>query len=70
MFINLIAIVLNIILHYTFIIKLGMGVKGAAIAVDISTFFLMIILVFYVVSSKVYVDTWNGRKIKFFKLNL
>jgi Na+-driven multidrug efflux pump len=61
MFINLIAIILNVILHYTFIIGLNMGVKGAAIAVDISTFFLMILLVFYVVSSKVYIDTWNGK---------
>ena len=54
MFINLIAIILNVILHYTFIIGLNMGVKGAAIAVDISTFFLMILLFFMDIKRKSY----------------
>lgn len=62
MFINLISIILNVILHAIFIIGLGMGVRGAALAVDISTFFLMTALVFYVFLSKVYIDTWPGKQ--------
>ncbi|CAF1007163.1 unnamed protein product [Brachionus calyciflorus] len=64
MYMNFVAIILNAALHAIFIYGFKMGVKGAALAVDFSSFFLVLFLIGYIYYKKIYVDSWNGWSIE------
>lgn len=57
---GLIANIFNALINYLFLYVLGLGVMGSAWANTISQYVQAILLFFYIVWRKLYVDTWGG----------
>ncbi|CAF1101169.1 unnamed protein product [Brachionus calyciflorus] len=60
MIMNFTAISLNIAFHALFIYYFDFGVRGAALAVDLSSFLFVLILIGYIYFTGLYIDSWTG----------
>ncbi|XP_077331950.1 multidrug and toxin extrusion protein 1-like isoform X2 [Lithobates pipiens] len=63
---GLIANIFNALINYLFLYVLGLGVMGSAWANTISQYVQAILLFFYIVWRKLYVDTWGGWSVACF----
>ncbi|XP_040180538.1 multidrug and toxin extrusion protein 1-like isoform X1 [Rana temporaria] len=57
---GLIANIFNALINYLFLYVLGLGIMGSAWANTMSQYVQAILLFFYIVWRKLYVDTWGG----------
>ncbi|RNA17538.1 multidrug and toxin extrusion 1 [Brachionus plicatilis] len=58
--INILANILDALLHYLFVIHFNYGVVGAAFSVVLANFFILVSVVIYIIYTKMYNLTWSG----------